>query len=369
MGQTVPVPQTVFQAGAVGGVASIPTTSVTYEPIGVNLTFTPTVTYNDEVILTGMTLEKSGIGANLEVGGQTFPTFTKRTATQSTRLRDGESTLVAGLLLDEEEATARSVPGLSRIPLIRNILGGTTSRSNQTDVVMIITPRIVRGHGLTAEDVRPMYVGTGQNVTTSSTPQLLSPEALGLLPAGTPAPPPSTPAPSPAPGPPDVPPASPAAPIVPIEPAPQAAAPDVEGATRVLLTPPSAGPAGALVVGGGPYTMPIQITGAEDIATLSLTIAYNPTVVRDVSVTPGSFMSQGGAAGTFVPAVDAAAGRVDLVFSRPAGQGASGSGLLAALAFRAGEAGTTDMRLAGVATTVDGRSVPLSFTTTRLTVR
>ncbi|ODS59461.1 MAG: hypothetical protein ABS36_00555 [Acidobacteria bacterium SCN 69-37] len=374
MGQDVPIPQTSFFSAGGNGVANIPTTSVTYQPVGVNLKFTPTVTYDDEIVLGDMILEKSGLGANIEVAGQSFPTIISRKASTSTRLRDGESTIIAGLLLDEDNTTTRSAPGLSNIPLIRNILGGTTSRNDQTDIVMIITPRIVRGHGLTADDVRPMYVGTGQNISTSPTPALLTPEALGIAPttggAAVPDAAPTVPAPTvPAPAGELVPasPNSPAAAIVPVTPAP---AVPTSAVTRVLATPPSPGPSGGLLAGGGPYTMPIQVVGASDLATLSLTVTYDPSVVREPTVTPGSFMGQGGAQSSFVPGIDATAGRIDLAFARPTvGAGATGNGLLAAISFRAGEAGSTEIRITGVATTSKGLAIPIEFAATRITVQ
>lgn len=365
MGQSVPIPTTTFQS-QLGGPATIPTTAVDYQPVGVNLALTPTVTYDNEIILSDLTLEKSGLGPNLDIGGQNFPTITSRKATISaTRLRDGESTLVAGLLLDEERRVGRSLPGVSSVPLLRNLFGNTENRIEETDIVMIITPRIVRGHGLTADDVRPTYVGTGQNIAPSPSPPLLTPEGLGLTP--TPAAPPAS-APAPAP---TVPPAA-AAPIVPVTPAQGTPANGngTNGQTRVILSPPSTGPTGALLAGGGPYTMPIQIAGASDLSTLSLTITYDPSVVTQATATPGSFMAQGGVASTFVPGIDGASGRIDLAFSRPgAGIGATGSGLLAAIAFTAGEAGSTEIRVTGVGTTSKGETVPLQFTPARVTVR
>jgi hypothetical protein len=138
----------------------------------------------------------------------------------------------------------------------------------------------------------------------------------------------------------------------------------------VVVSSPSVGPTGALLAGGGPHTVPIQIMGASDLATLSLTITYDPSVVREPSVTPGSFMGQGGAQSTFVPGIDGTSGRIDLAFTRPTnGPGATGNGLLAAIAFRAGDAGSTEIRITGVGTTSKGQSIPLQFTPTRVTVR
>jgi general secretion pathway protein D len=395
MGQEVPIPTTVFQASAVGGVANVPTTSVNYVPVGVNLRFTPTVTYENEIILSDLELEKSGLGANLEVGGQSFPTIVSRKAASSIRLRDGESTMIAGLLLDEERTTARTLPGLSNIPLIRNILGGTENQVTETDIVMIITPRIVRGHGLTAADVRPQYIGTGQNMSSTGAPQLMTPETLGttapapgpMPPAAAPTPPapanapalpplptttpvPEVPPPSPVAPPAALAPSSPAAPIVPVAPAGPAAPAIDDAQTRVILLAPSTGPGGTLLAGGGPHTVPIQIVGATDLATLSLTISYDPSVIKAPTVTAGSFMGQGGVQSTFVPGIDGTTGRIDLAFARPTSTpGATGTGLLAAIAFRAGDPGVTEIRITGVGTTSKGLSVPLQFSTGRVTVR
>jgi hypothetical protein len=81
-------------------------------------------------------------------------------------------------------------------------------------------------------------------------------------------------------------------------------------------------------------------------------------------------MMQGGVVPTFVPRVDAAAGRIDIVLSRPPGQaGASQAGLLAAISFTAGQAGTTDIGLSGVATSSSGQPVELAFTPVQVTVK
>lgn len=380
MGQDVPIPTTTFQS-SLGGPATIPTTAVDYQPVGVNLALTPTVTYDNDIILSDLILEKSGLGANLDIGGQSFPTIISRKANiAAARLRDGESTIIAGLLLDEERETAKSLPGLSSIPFFRNLFGNTEKRVEQTDIVMIITPRIVRGHGLTPDDVRPRYVGTGQSLALSPSPPMLAPDAPTPASAPANAPAPITPRPAsqpqapgalpPATAPATAPPV--AAPIVPITPVPPpaAAAPAPDNQTRVILSAPSAGPTGALLAGGGPHTMPIQISGAADLATLTLTITFDPSVMKTPTVTAGSFMAQGGAASSFAPGIDAAAGRIDIAFSRPgAGRGAAGAGLLAAIAFMAGDAGSTDVRITGMGTTSTGQTVALQFTPARVTVR
>lgn len=391
LGDQIPIPTTVFQAGAAGGVANIPATSVQYQSVGVNLVFTPRVTYQDEVILEKLTLEKSGLGANLDVGGQTFPTIVSRQANTTLRLRDGESTMIAGLLRDDDRRTIKSLPGLVNLPVLRSIFGNSDRQIDQTDIVMIITPHIVRGHEMTADDLKPMYVGTQQNVTSGGAPVLISPEALaaasapsGNTVAGGPAtgaPAPSVPANAPAPGQgQEMPPVVPSTPqgaaprALPIQPVPSpgagAPAPARSSGLRITVVPPAAGPEGSLPAGGGPFTMPIQIADAADVATIALSITYDPAVVRAPTVTQGSFMMMGGVMVTFVPSVNAAAGRIDIALSRPSARtGASGSGLLAAISFTAGAAGSTEFTVTGVATTPAGQSIPMQFAPARVAVR
>lgn len=116
--------------------------------------------------------------------------------------------------------------------------------------------------------------------------------------------------------------------------------------------------------------MPIQITGVQNVAVVSLTISYNPAVLTNVIAGQGTFMTQNGVTPTFVPTVTAATGRVEMAFSRPAAQpGASGNGLLGAISFTAGAPGVTDVVITGVATTTTGQSVPLQFTNARVTVK
>jgi general secretion pathway protein D len=375
LGDDIPIPSTTFNSVAGGGVANVPTTSFEYRSVGVNLLFTPRVTYQDEVVLDDLTLERSGLGAFLNVGGQSLPTIVTRSATTSLRLRDGESRVIAGLFRDDDRRTIESLPGLSRLPVLGQIFGNTDRSVDQTDIIMILTPRIVRPHEITAADLQPIHIGTATNVGLGS-PQLLSPEALDGLPvAPAPAPPG---APVQVPGTPDlgVPVPGGAASnvpgVVPIEPvsdAPAApgTAPDV---ARMAVVAPPAGPDGTLAAGSGPFTLPIQIADAVNVRTISITITYDPQVLASPQVGQGPFMRQAGIAADFTQKVDVEAGRIELAFSRPADEpGASGSGVVGAVAFTAGSPGTTDVMITGVATSATGEPVPLVFTPAHVIVK
>ena len=392
LGDSIPLPQTSFQSIAAGGLNSTPVTQVQYTEVGINLAFTPQVSYQDEIVLDGLILEKSGLGAFITVAGQEFPTISRRRIEGSLRLRDGESNLIAGLLRDDDRRTLKSFPGITGLPLLRALFGNSDTEIQQTDIVMILTPHIVRSRELTPDDLKPRFVGAG-NAIGGSAPALISLDAIGAntpgagaAPAGGPgaqpvqAPPPGAvniapSAPVTGPGAVLPPPSAPRAPgVVPIEAVPSTpAAPAPQqptGAARITLTAPTAGPDGALAAGAGPFTVPITIAGSPGITTLSLTLTYNTNVLRTPTVTQGTFMAQGGVTPTFAPRVDPAAGRIDIVLSRPAGQpGAANNGLIGAIAFMAGAAGTTDVAITGVATGPSGQSVALEFAPIRLVVK
>jgi hypothetical protein len=123
-------------------------------------------------------------------------------------------------------------------------------------------------------------------------------------------------------------------------------------------------------VGGGPYTVPIAISNASRLSLMSVTLTYNPALVRVRSVQEGPFFRQGGVAQSFNHQIDATAGRVDISVTRAGDQtGASGTGLLAALVFDAVAAGTATFTVAGVSAQPDGRTVPVTFVPATVTVR
>lgn len=132
------------------------------------------------------------------------------------------------------------------------------------------------------------------------------------------------------------------------------------------MTPPGA----EFRVGAGPYTVPISINGASRVSTITLTVTFNPAVLRVRAVQEGSFMRQGGTNATFTQQVDPAAGRIDLAVTRPGdATGASGSGLLAAILFEAAAPGSTTLSPSGVAIGPTGTPLPLQFTPVAIAVR
>jgi hypothetical protein len=123
-------------------------------------------------------------------------------------------------------------------------------------------------------------------------------------------------------------------------------------------------------LGSGPYTVPISIVGAARLSTLTISVTFNPAIIRVRSVQEGTFMRQGGITPAFSSQVDEKSGRVDIVITRPGDQtGASTAGLLAALLVEPLTAGTGSLSVTGSATIPGGGSAVLQFQPAGITVR
>jgi general secretion pathway protein D len=154
-GERVPVPVTTFSPIASGGVAQQPITSFNYENIGVNIDITPRTHHNDDVSL-ALKVEVSNISGT---GFGNLPTFGNRSITTQIRLRDGETNMLAGLIRDDERRSMAGVPGLSDLPLVGRLFAYNKKETQQTDILLTLTPHIIRVLDLDEVDLRPFRVG------------------------------------------------------------------------------------------------------------------------------------------------------------------------------------------------------------------
>jgi general secretion pathway protein D len=154
-GERVPVPVTTFSPIATGGVSQQPITSFNYENVGVNIDITPRTHHDDQVTLALKITVSSISGAGF--GG--LPTFGNREINTTIRLKDGETNLLAGLIRDDERRTVEGVPGLVDIPVVGRLFARSQKQTQETDIVLTLTPRIVRVLDLSEADVRAFKVG------------------------------------------------------------------------------------------------------------------------------------------------------------------------------------------------------------------
>jgi general secretion pathway protein D len=153
-GERVPVPVTTFAPIAAGGVNTQPITSFNYENIGVNIDITPRTHHDDEVSL-ALKISVSNISGT---GFGNLPTFGNREITTVIRLRDGETNMLAGLIRDDERRVLEGIPGLSDLPLVGRLFAFNRKETQETDIVLTLTPRIIRVLELSESDLRPFRV-------------------------------------------------------------------------------------------------------------------------------------------------------------------------------------------------------------------
>ena len=90
------------------------------------------------------------------------------------RLRDGESNLLAGLLREDERKAAERLPRRDSRPGAEAAVLENDQQIDQTDIVMLLTPHIVRTQEITEADLRPIYIGSQQNLGLGGPPPLIA---------------------------------------------------------------------------------------------------------------------------------------------------------------------------------------------------
>jgi general secretion pathway protein D len=202
IGDRVPVITTT--AAATGGFVS---ESVSYLDVGLKLEVEPVVHLEDDVgIRVG--LEVSNIVREVKGSNNNTLAYQIGTRNASTvlRLRDGETEVLAGLISDEDRRTANRVPGLGQLPVVGRLFSSTNDTASKTEIVLLITPRIVRT--LARPDARATEFPAGTDAASGAGGAGPAPAPI---PQAVPAPAAQPAAPTPPPGQPDQPPAKPGA--------------------------------------------------------------------------------------------------------------------------------------------------------------
>lgn len=138
VGAEIPYPGTSF-TGAVGG----NTTSVQYRDTGISLLVIPRISASGSVTL-DLAQEVSAPGASIPIGDSNAPTFSKTSVSTTLSVKDGETVAIAGLIRDGSDFSRSGVPFLSQIPLLGNLFGQTTRNSRRSELIILITPHVIR---------------------------------------------------------------------------------------------------------------------------------------------------------------------------------------------------------------------------------
>lgn len=140
-------------------------TTFEYRDIGIRLEVEPFV-HVDNSVTVHLNLEVSSLGQNL--GTLLEPAFSIGTRNVNTvmLLRDGETAILGGLIRDEDRKSHVKLPGLGDVPALGRLFTSTDDQINRTDVLLTITPRIVRPWQLASKSDSTMFSGTRKHLTT-----------------------------------------------------------------------------------------------------------------------------------------------------------------------------------------------------------
>ncbi|MBI2956851.1 MAG: hypothetical protein HYY26_06035 [Acidobacteria bacterium] len=330
IGDKVPFAVGSFQPG-IGGVGINPlvNTQFQFQDVGVNLDITPRVHSNREISLR-VKVEVSSVTGRVNIGGIEQPIFGQRVIEHDIRLREGEVSILGGIIERSETTTVEGWPGLGQIPFLRFLFSSNRKESQENEVLIVLTPRIIRLPEITALNVQPLAIGTDETIALPRAAQL-PPEVGEEAPAEAPAA-----EPQPTPAPPTAPPARPE-PRAPAE-------PEIQGPARIGFQP-----AQAQLGVGERLTVNVVVENARDVFAIPFRLNFNPQVVELLEVHHGGFLG-GEHPAALVHRVEQETGTAIISVSRPPGTGGvQGSGVVVTLVFRGLAAGRTPLIIQNIA--------------------
>ncbi len=182
IGDRVPVATGSFQAGVGVGSASgggfvnpLVNTQFQYIDVGVNVEVTPRVHPNRDVSLK-VQIEVSSVSNFQTIGGIQQPVISQRKIAHEIRLKEGESSLLAGLITKTDTKQLNGWPGLAHVPILKHLFSDDNRSSDDDEILMILTPHIVRMPEWTKSNLKALYAGSETNVQIKRASQMRAPQ-------------------------------------------------------------------------------------------------------------------------------------------------------------------------------------------------
>jgi general secretion pathway protein D len=325
IGERVPVATGSFQPG-IGGVGINPlvNTQFQYLDVGVNIDVTPHV-HGDRDVTLKISMEISSVVGQSSIGGISQPIIGQKKIEHEIRLRDGESSMIGGILDDSETRSLAGIPGLTQIPILKYLFGQTTQDHEQDETVFVITPHVVRGTMVSELNQRQLDIGTANTIALRHVSRPAAAVAPAVQPPMSQAPGVQTPA--------NQPPAN--------QTPNQAANPTALSGTNFLFDP------GQITAAkGSTFVVNLLISGAQNVYSVPVQMNYDPAKLQLVNVSNGGFLSQDGQAVALVHREDETTGTLQITATRPPGAGGvSGQGAVVTLTFQAKAGGQTPLTI------------------------
>jgi general secretion pathway protein D len=355
IGSRIPVATGSYQTGAATAItSSLVNTQFQYIDVGVQIEMTPTVHFDHDVTLK-LSIEVSSESGTSTISGVTEPIIAQNKTDGVVRLREGEATILSGILNKQDIVSLSGIPGLAELPILKYLFGSKSHEVIDDEIVFVLIPHVVREQNITPLNVRAIDTGSGQAIELRHV-SLLNGQPVSLVPAvatgnaqvrpmlrGT-------------------------GNVGPVTGQTAAAAAGAamaqlrQGVTSDLAVPPAAPPITAappstasapvsltLTPGtlnaavGATFPVSVVLNGGTDIASVPLQIQYDATKLSLVNVASGGLLTRDGQAADPIHRDDGP-GTLTVIASRPPGvAGVTGSGTVYTLMFQAKQAGESDI--------------------------
>lgn len=291
--------------------------SVQYVDVGLKLEVEPQIYLSDEVAIK-IGLEVSSLVQSIRTaGGSLVYQIGNRSANTLLQLRDGETQLLAGLISQDERTSASRIPGIGDLPLVGRLFASQRDDVQRSEIVLAITPRIVRA--IRRPDLNQTEFWSGTENLVRSRPLALPPS-------------------KPAPGKPQD-----QAPMQGMAPVPQEQAPANPMPVSVRLSAPPE------VKVGETFTVLVQVKADQPVRGLPVQLQFPAESLEIVDAAEAEFFRQGDARTSTTQSLEQAQGMASMAVLRNDAEGAKGEGTAMTFRFKALAAGAPEIRLAAAA--------------------
>jgi general secretion pathway protein D len=342
IGERVPVATGSFSSGigSVGaGISPLTNTQFQYLDVGVNIDITPRVHAGREISLK-LSMDVSAVDSYQDLGGGlSQPVIGQRKIENEIRLKDGETSLLGGMMDDQRTKALTGIPGLASVPILKYLFSQSKTDHSENELVFMITPHIIRGPDTSRGSMDVLDVGTANAISLRrSNSKPAAPASTAPTPASSPGTQAAPAAVAPQPQaaiaqPPNAQGQAPQNSIPPVQ-YPQNQTPQTQagaGAGTFLFDPPTLSRAK-----GSTFTVNVMLSGGQNVHSVPVQLNYDPNQLQVVDVSNGGFLSQDGQVVALVHRDDPATGTLQVTATRPPGAGGvSGQGAVVTLTFMA----------------------------------
>ena len=331
IGEQVPIATGSFQAGvgvSTTSVSPLVNTQFTYKDVGVTIDVTPRV-HPDGSVSLKQTITVTTLAGSENIGGVNQPIISGPSVDNDVTLKDGETSVLAGMIERTETKNVNGIPGGAQIPVFQYLFSDRSNEVQDDEVLIVLTPHVIRQPSILAADLETIASGTDTTARVYRAEEDPTPAATTA--SGTPAGPGASST--------DV---QAGRPLPPQMNTPGVGASGgmlgVTGATAQLHFDP----ANTSLKVGDTSVIGLSISGVTDLYSVPMMIHYNPDVIEVQEVRDGGFLSQ---PDVVVQNIDKKTGQVVVSAQRGKAPGVNGTGTILGLVVRAIAPGTSPLQV------------------------